>query len=68
MSIEPIPRIGPSVPRRYRREIALALAVKAAALIALYLLFFAPAHQLPASGEATASHLLAPAARPEVTR
>jgi len=44
---------------RLRFEIAFALAVKAAALTVLYLLFFAPAHRPEISAAAAAQHLYA---------
>ncbi|MDE2228054.1 MAG: phosphoglycerate mutase [Alphaproteobacteria bacterium] len=44
---------------RLRFEIALTLVVKAAALTALYLLFFAPAHRPEVSAAAVAQHLYA---------
>jgi hypothetical protein len=44
---------------RLRFEIALALAIKAAALTALYLLFFSVAHRPEISAAAAAQHLYA---------
>ncbi len=44
---------------RLRFEIALTLLVKLAALTALYLLFFAPAHRPAVSAAAVAHHLYA---------
>jgi hypothetical protein len=43
------------------RDISLALLLKAAALAALYGLFFAPAHQPAVDAGRLAAHLLAPA-------
>jgi len=42
---------------RLRREIIAALTFKAAALVLLYALFFAPARPLPVSAESVAAHL-----------
>jgi hypothetical protein len=46
---------------RVARDISLALLLKAAALAALYGLFFAPAHRPPIDAERLATHLIAPA-------
>jgi hypothetical protein len=43
------------------RDISLALLLKAAALAALYGLFFAPAHRPAIDAERLATHLIAPA-------
>ena len=45
---------------RTARELALALALKACLLTALYLLFFGPAHRPPTSPAATAAALIGP--------
>jgi len=42
---------------RLRREIVSVLAVKLAALAAIYLLFFSPSHRPPAASADVAAHL-----------
>ena len=47
-------------PRVLRREVLLLLAGKAVLLLALYLLFFSPAHRLTLTPERLQSHILEP--------
>lgn len=42
------------------RDVGRALALKGVLLLALYLLFFGPAHRVPATAAATAAALLTP--------
>ncbi len=43
---------------RLRREVLLALALKGALLLAVYLLFFSPAHRPPSNAAATSAALI----------
>lgn len=48
---------------RLRREVALLLLVKLAALLLLWLVFFSPSHRQPADAARTGAHLGLPASQ-----
>jgi hypothetical protein len=53
---------GPVLSKPLRRDIALSICVKVAALIVIYRLFFAPYEAPPLSRAAVSAHILGPAA------